>query len=61
MRNWHQTHQAKQDLAAKPTKDLVAYDSYLRGLALQSSGNSAGILRRAIEADSFLKRSVPKY
>jgi len=44
------TPAAKQDLAAKPTKDLIAYDSYLRGLALQNSGNSAGILRRAIEA-----------
>ncbi|HEY2895674.1 MAG TPA: serine/threonine-protein kinase [Gemmatimonadaceae bacterium] len=44
------TPAAKQDLAAKPTKDLVAYDSYLRGLALRNSGNSASILRRAIVA-----------
>ena len=54
------TPAAKQDLAAKPTKDLVAYDSYLRGLALQNTGNSAGILRRAVEAqrDAVLRDST---
>ena len=44
------TPAAKQDLASSPTKDLVAYDSYLRGLALQKSGNSPAALRRALKA-----------
>ena len=44
------TPATQQDLASSPTKDLVAYDSYLRGLALRSSGNSPATLRRAIGA-----------
>ncbi len=44
------TPSAKQTLAAIPTKDLGAYDSYLRGLAIQRSGNSPPTLRRAIAA-----------
>ena len=44
------TPATQQDLASIPTKDLVAYDSYLRGLALRSSGNSPATLRRAIGA-----------
>ncbi len=44
------TPQTQQNLAASPTKDLVAYDSYLRGIALRYSGNSPVILRRSIGA-----------
>ncbi|HMI57050.1 MAG TPA: hypothetical protein VK511_03295, partial [Gemmatimonadaceae bacterium] len=44
------TPATQQDLASSPTKDLVAYDSYLRGVALRSGGNSPGMLRRAIGA-----------
>ncbi len=44
------TPQSQQDLASSPTKDLVAYDSYLRGLALRASGNSPATLRRAVAA-----------
>ena len=44
------TPATQQDLASSPTKDLVAYDSYLRGTALRNSGNSPALLRRAIGA-----------
>jgi eukaryotic-like serine/threonine-protein kinase len=44
------TPATQQDLASSPTKDLVAYDSYLRGVALRASGNSPATLRRAINA-----------
>jgi serine/threonine protein kinase/TolB-like protein len=44
------TPATQQDLASSPTKDLVAYDSYLRGVALRASGNSPTTLRRAIGA-----------
>jgi eukaryotic-like serine/threonine-protein kinase len=44
------TPATQQDLASSPTKDLVAYDSYLRGTALRASGNSPVTLRRAIGA-----------
>jgi eukaryotic-like serine/threonine-protein kinase len=44
------TPASKQDLASSPTKDLVAYDSYLRGIALRASGNSPATLRRSIGA-----------
>jgi TolB-like protein len=44
------TPAAKQTLAETPTDDLGAYDSYLRGVALQQSGNSPATLRRAIAA-----------
>jgi len=44
------TPATQQDLASSPTKDLVAYDSYLRGLALRASGNSPATLRRTIGA-----------
>jgi TolB-like protein/tetratricopeptide (TPR) repeat protein len=44
------TPATQQDLASSPTKDLVAYDSYLRGLALRTSGNSPATLRRAMGA-----------
>jgi eukaryotic-like serine/threonine-protein kinase len=42
--------EAKKSIEANPTKDLVAYDSYLRGMALMRSGNSPPILRRSIGA-----------
>ncbi|MGE5728198.1 MAG: protein kinase domain-containing protein [Gemmatimonas sp.] len=42
--------EAKKSLETNPTKDLVAYDSYLRGMALMRSGNSPPILRRSIGA-----------
>ena len=44
------TPATQQNLASSPTKDLVAYDSYLRGLALRASGNSPATLRRTISA-----------
>jgi eukaryotic-like serine/threonine-protein kinase len=44
------TPTTKQDLESSPTKDLVAYDSYLRGLALSRSGNSPEFLHRGIDA-----------
>ncbi|HEV7702779.1 MAG TPA: hypothetical protein VGO46_00750, partial [Gemmatimonadaceae bacterium] len=44
------TPATQQDLASSPTKDLVAYDSYLRGVALRNSGNSPALLRRSIGA-----------
>jgi len=42
--------EAKKSLETNPTTDLVAYDSYLRGMALMRSGNSPPILRRSILA-----------
>ena len=42
--------EAKKSLETNPTTDLVAYDSYLRGMALMRSGNSPPILRRSIGA-----------
>jgi eukaryotic-like serine/threonine-protein kinase len=44
------TPAAQQDLAARPTQNLVAYDAYLRGLALSRSSNSAVMQRRAATA-----------
>jgi eukaryotic-like serine/threonine-protein kinase len=44
------TPAAQQTLAARPTSDLLAYDSYLRGLALTAQGNSPLLLHRAITA-----------
>jgi eukaryotic-like serine/threonine-protein kinase len=44
------TPATQQDLASSPTKDLVAYDSYLRGVALRNGGNSPAMLRRSIGA-----------
>ncbi|HSU94339.1 MAG TPA: serine/threonine-protein kinase, partial [Gemmatimonadaceae bacterium] len=42
--------ESKKSLETNPTTDLVAYDSYLRGMALMRSGNSPPILRRSIGA-----------
>ncbi len=44
------TPAAEQTLAARPTNDLAAYDAYLRGLDLRSSGSAPAILRRSISA-----------
>ena len=44
------TPAAQQTLAARPTSDLLAYDAYLRGVALLQQGNSTMMLRRAITA-----------
>jgi len=46
------TPATQQEFASSPTKDLVAYDSYLRGRALAASGNSPATLRRMIDAFS---------
>jgi serine/threonine-protein kinase len=40
----------KQTLAAQPTQNLDAYDAYLRGEAINRSGNSPALLRRSIAA-----------
>jgi tetratricopeptide (TPR) repeat protein len=42
------TPATEQALAAQPTKDLAAYDAYLRGVGLQNSGNAPVFLRAAI-------------
>jgi TolB-like protein/Flp pilus assembly protein TadD len=42
------TPATEQTLAAQPTKDLAAYDAYLRGVGLASTGNAPAILHRAI-------------
>jgi len=54
------TPAAQQTLAARPTSDLLAYDAYLRGLAISRLGNSplnlrrsAAAYREAVERDSM--------
>ena len=42
------TPAAEQTLAARPTSDLLAYDAYLRGLAISRLGNAPINLRRSI-------------
>jgi TolB-like protein/tRNA A-37 threonylcarbamoyl transferase component Bud32/tetratricopeptide (TPR) repeat protein len=44
------TPAARQTLAATPTTDLVAYDSYLRGVAMELSDGSPATRHRAITA-----------
>ncbi|HEY8794320.1 MAG TPA: hypothetical protein VIM15_05185, partial [Gemmatimonadaceae bacterium] len=44
------TPAAEQTLASRPTSDLLAYDAYLRGLAISEQGNSTPLLHRAIGA-----------
>jgi len=44
------TPAAEQTLASRPTSDLLAYDAYLRGLAISEQGNSPQLLHRAIGA-----------
>jgi serine/threonine-protein kinase len=44
------TPAAQQTLAARPTSDLLAYDAYLRGLALSRLGNAPTTLRRSAAA-----------
>jgi serine/threonine protein kinase/tetratricopeptide (TPR) repeat protein len=44
------TPATQRAVAARPTADLAAYDSYLRGVAFQRTGNSPQILRQAIAA-----------
>ncbi|MEO6209011.1 MAG: serine/threonine-protein kinase, partial [Gemmatimonadaceae bacterium] len=44
------TPAAKQTLAATPTNDLVAYDSYLRGVAAMRGANTPVSLRAGISA-----------
>jgi eukaryotic-like serine/threonine-protein kinase len=44
------TPAAQQTLAARPTSDLLAYDAYLRGLAIARLGNAPVTLRRAAAA-----------
>jgi TolB-like protein len=44
------TPAAQQTLAARPTSDLLAYDAYLRGLAITRLGNAPVTLRRAAAA-----------
>ena len=44
------TPATQQAVSARPTADLAAYDSYLRGVAISQSGNSTPVLRRAIVA-----------
>jgi serine/threonine-protein kinase len=44
------TPAAEQTLAARPTHDLAAYDAFLRGEGLASSGHAPAILRREIAA-----------
>ncbi|HLB08581.1 MAG TPA: protein kinase [Gemmatimonadaceae bacterium] len=44
------TPAAQQTLASRPTSDLLAYDAYLRGIALSEQGNSPLLLHRAIGA-----------
>jgi serine/threonine-protein kinase len=42
--------QDRQTLAAQPTQNLDAYDAYLRGRAIDQTGSSPALLRRAIAA-----------
>ena len=44
------TPAAQQTLASRPTSDLLAYDAYLRGLAISEEGNSPMLLHRAVGA-----------
>ncbi len=44
------TPAAQQTLASRPTSDLLAYDAYLRGVAIAEQGNSPQLLHRAIGA-----------
>jgi eukaryotic-like serine/threonine-protein kinase len=44
------TPAAEHTLESRPTSDLAAYDAYLRGVGLTTSGNAPAIIRRAIAA-----------
>ena len=44
------TPATQQAVESRPTADLAAYDSYLRGVAIGRTGNSPQVLRQAIAA-----------
>jgi TolB-like protein len=54
------TPATQQAVEARPTADLGAYDSYLRGQAIAHSGNSPQVLRQAIAAyrDAVMRDSA---